>query len=123
MSQRSAQAKWKAQASCGTAVRPNEACLADFNEQAPPQSADQVEAIAHMAATLDARQESLTLLTNFRVDGAKFANLLFMTPIAQARAWSACLATGHWSTTARPALSTSIRNACAIACWLWRPFL
>ena len=40
----------------------------------------QLEAIAHMAAALDARQESLTLLTNFRVDGSRFANLLFMTP-------------------------------------------
>ena len=51
--------------------------------EAPPQSAEQLDAIAHMAATLDARQESLTLLTNFRVDGTKFTNLLFMTPICQ----------------------------------------
>ena len=51
--------------------------------EAPAQSAEQLEAIAHMAAALDARQESLTLLTNFRVDGSRFANLLFMTPIAQ----------------------------------------
>ena len=51
--------------------------------EAPAQSAEQLEAIGHMAAALDARQESLTLLTNFRVDGSRFANLLFMTPIAQ----------------------------------------
>ena len=34
-----------------------------------------------MAAALDARQESLTYLRNFRKDGSKFNNLLFMTPI------------------------------------------
>ena len=51
--------------------------------EAPPQSAEQIDAIAHMAATLNARQESLTLLLNFRADGSRFANLLFMTPIMQ----------------------------------------
>ena len=51
--------------------------------EAPPQTAAQLEAIAHMSAALDARQESLTLLTNFRADGHRFNNLLFMTPIAQ----------------------------------------
>ena len=51
--------------------------------EAPAQSAEQLEAISHMAGALDARQESLTLLTNFRVDGSRFTNLLFMTPIAQ----------------------------------------
>ena len=34
-----------------------------------------------MSVALDARQESLTLLSNFRKDGTRFSNLLFMTPI------------------------------------------
>ena len=41
----------------------------------------QPEAVLHMSAALDARQESLTYLHNFRKDGTPFANLLFMTPI------------------------------------------
>ena len=48
----------------------------------PPPTAEAREAVAHMAAALDARQESLTFLRNFRKDGTKFDNLLFMTPIS-----------------------------------------
>ena len=48
----------------------------------PPPTAEAREAVAHMAAALDARQESLTFLRNFRKDGTKFNNLLFMTPIS-----------------------------------------
>jgi serine/threonine protein kinase len=44
----------------------------------------QHEAVAHMSAALDARQESLTYLYNFRKDGSPFANLLFMSPILDA---------------------------------------
>ena len=43
----------------------------------------QHEAVAHMSAALDQRQESLTYLHNFRKDGSPFANLLFMTPILE----------------------------------------
>ena len=45
----------------------------------------QLEAVAHMSAALDARHESLTYLHNFRKDGSRFANLLFMTPILDRR--------------------------------------
>ena len=47
----------------------------------PPPKGEDREAVGHMAAALDARQESLTYLHNFRKDGSKFNNLLFMTPI------------------------------------------
>ena len=51
------------------------------HEELPPPTGEAREAVAHMAAALDARQESLTFLRNFRKDGSKFNNLLFMTPI------------------------------------------
>lgn len=45
----------------------------------------QIAAQAHMSHALDAQQESLTFVQNFRKDGTQFGNLLFMTPIRARR--------------------------------------
>ncbi|EOD06521.1 hypothetical protein EMIHUDRAFT_453419 [Emiliania huxleyi CCMP1516] len=47
--------------------------------------ASQRAAQQHMSRALDAQQESLTLVSNFRKDGSRFGNLLFMTPIRARR--------------------------------------
>ena len=54
----------------------------------------QADAHAHMAMSLDARQESLTFLHNYRKDGSCFGNLLFMTPICAGAKSSAAHGSG-----------------------------
>ena len=51
--------------------------------EAPPPVATAAErkAVALMSAALDAREESITCVLNYRKDGSRFVNLLFMTPI------------------------------------------
>jgi len=59
---------------------------AEFDSAAAEaERASQRAAQQHMSRALDAQQESLTLVSNFRKDGSRFGNLLFMTPIRARR--------------------------------------
>jgi len=74
--------------------------------------AHQIAAQAHMSHALDAQQESLTFVQNFRKDGTQFGNLLFMAPIRARR--SVHGASGgvlFWIGVQHPVLGSSAQRA------------
>jgi len=77
---------------------------------AEAEQATQLAAQAHMSHALDAQQESLTYVQNFRKDGTRFGNLLFMAPIRARRTTGGASGVLFWIGVQHPVIGSAAQR-------------